>query len=701
MKVARLHILSVFPLLLLSGALRLHAQVWSLEGPSSRHSHTAVFDSANTLMVVFGGQATTTNLGLNDVWLGSPSTTQGLTFTQELPKGTLPQGRFGHVATYDSVSNRMMVFGGALGNPAPCANDVWILDGANGKKGSPTWIAENPAGTAPAARVYSAGAYDPVTNSLIVFGGSDCSSGFFSDVWLLSNANGNQGTPTWSKLATFGTAPLARQSATATYDSVNNILTIYGGDAGNAPFSDVWVLSNANGTGGTAVWTRLSPTGTAPPPRTGHTAVYDSVDNRAIIFGGATGAVTLTDSWILTAANGIGTPTWVSIPSSGTAPSLAYHSAVYSQSGNFMYVFAGSSSADKLQTNSHAFALTAANGLSKVQSRWLLSGPSVRYGQTSFYDATTNSAFVFGGQHSKNNLNFNDYWRASNVLNSSNLKWTLLTTQGGPPSARYGQAGAYDSGSNRMMIFGGSTGTCQNDYHVLQHANGQGGALTWLAITTTGSAPSARVFQASAYDSATNTLMIFGGSNCKTTFFNEVWILKNANAVSQTPSWTKLNPIGTRPSMREASTAVYDPTTDSLIVYGGDSGANPFGDLWILSHATGVRGTPAWTQLTPSNNGPVARSGQTADYDVTNNRMIVYGGFDGTNVLSDVWVLTGANGVGTATWTQGVSGQPRRYHSSQYDPTSNQMITFGGASSDNPLVPSDDLYTLTQANGLP
>jgi len=688
-------------LFFLAGAL-LHAQVWTLDGPASRHSHTAVYDSVSAQMIIFGGQSTSTGTGLNDVWLGVTGTNQNDSFTQLSPIGTAPQGRYGHVAAYDSTNNRMMVFGGGLGSPSPCANDVWILDHANGRNGVPAWIAESPTGTAPAARVYSAGAYDPNTNSLIVFGGGNCSNAYLNDVWVLSGANGEQGTPVWKKVATAGVAPSKRESASAIYDSVNNILTLFGGDAGAGPFNDVWTLSNANGTGGTAVWTKLVPTGTPPKARTGASANYDTVNNRMIIFGGANKTSTLPDTWVLTSPNGIGTPSWVQVVSQGTSPSVAYHSAAYSQSLNQLYVFAGSSSASKLSTNSHAFTLTSANGISSTAPKWVLGGPAVRYSQAGYYDAAINSVFLWGGQHSKSNINFGDYWQASGVIGSSNLKWKLISSKGGAPSARFGMTGLFDSAGDHLMVFGGSTGVCQNDYHVLQHADVQGGSPTWATITAAGTLPLPRVLHSSAYDAVTNTMMVFGGFDCVSTYYNDVWILSNANDVGGQPTWTQLFPDGDPPSVRESSSMIYDPTSNSLIVYGGDSGGAPVGDIWILSNANGQGGTPVWTQMWPMNSGPVDRSGHTATYDAVNNIMTVYGGFDGINILGDVWMLSGANGVtGTATWTQGVSGQPRRFASSMYDPVSNEMITFGGTSAVVPLVPESDLYTLTDANGLP
>ncbi|PYX45242.1 MAG: hypothetical protein DMG79_19670, partial [Acidobacteria bacterium] len=209
---------------------------WSEEGPLARLSHSTVYDSATQQMIVFGGQVPSGSNNLNDVWLATTSLTPSatLTWTVLQPTGTKPSARFGHIAAYDQNTNRMLLFGGGEGQPGPCANDTWVLDGANGKSAA-NWIELNPSGTAPSARVHHTGAYDSASNTLTVFGGNDCATGFFNDVWVLSNANGEGGTPTWNKLTPSGSPPAARESSTAIYDSVSHIMTIYGGDAGGTP----------------------------------------------------------------------------------------------------------------------------------------------------------------------------------------------------------------------------------------------------------------------------------------------------------------------------------------------------------------------------------------------------------------------------------------------------------------------------------
>ena len=110
------------------------------------------------------------------------------------------------------------------------------------------------------------------------------------------------------------------------YDAASNRMIVFGGQngggAGGATYPEVWVLTNANGLGGTPSWTQLSPTGGPPPGQYGPTAVYDAVNNRMTVFGGAAQASgILTNAvWVLSHANGLGgTPAWTNIVANGAA----------------------------------------------------------------------------------------------------------------------------------------------------------------------------------------------------------------------------------------------------------------------------------------------------------------------------------------------------------------------------------------------
>ena len=77
--------------------------------------------------------------------------------------------------------------------------------------------------------------------------------------------------------------------------------------------NEAWRLENANGQGGSPAWTKLA-TAALPPWRECYPAVYNPEKDRMIIFGGqdANGSL-LNDVWVLTEAMG---PALNSCPSS-------------------------------------------------------------------------------------------------------------------------------------------------------------------------------------------------------------------------------------------------------------------------------------------------------------------------------------------------------------------------------------------------
>ena len=348
------------------------AQKWNKYGPGTRSQASAIYDPSTNQMIVFAGQHAPTNIDFNETWSlqktvpSSTATFSNLQWSKVSTTGKPPSARFGHTAVYNSSSNRMIVFGGGTGFPGPCANDLWVLKRPNSVGGGPAWVALTPTGTLPGVREGHVAAYDETSNTMIVFGGTDCNGNFYSDLWILSNADGTTGTPTWTLAAPLGVGPSARTQASAIYDSTNNVMTVFGGGTvSTTAFNDVWTLSNASGSTGTPTWTQLAPTGTAPTARSGQSAIYDAANNRMVVHGGISvrGAVQ-SDTWILTNANGIGgTPAWTQLSPTDTAPARRSHTAIYDPTSNEMVIFGGDSQLPQVFTDDHVLILTQANGL--------------------------------------------------------------------------------------------------------------------------------------------------------------------------------------------------------------------------------------------------------------------------------------------------------------------------------------------------
>jgi len=341
--------------------------------PTSRYSVGQAYDAANDRLILFSGDD---NLGLprpTDVWILTNATGAAPGWMQLFPTGGPPFGRFGTTEVYAPTSNRIIVHAGCGGNCTPMLNDTWVLTNANGLGGAPAWI-NLP--SAPVARGEHAAVYDDANNRMIIFGGH---TGFptteRNDVWVLTNADGTGGTPTWIQLFPAGVPPTSRRPYSMAYDPATNRLIIFGG-LNTIPccsvnvFNDVWVLTNANGLGGAPLWIQLAPLGTPPAARAAHTVVYDSGSNRMTLFAGNEGVFPpppFNDVWVITGANGLGVPQWVQLnPNGGPPIGRALHTAGFNPASNRMVIAMGSNGALPFPSVlNDVWVLTNANGIIK------------------------------------------------------------------------------------------------------------------------------------------------------------------------------------------------------------------------------------------------------------------------------------------------------------------------------------------------
>jgi hypothetical protein len=338
-----------------------------------------------------------------------------------------------------------------------------------------TWVRELPDGASPPAREAHSAVFDSTTDRMIVFGGRS-DSGPLNDVWVLTHADGQGGNPAWAQLAPGGGSPPPRANQSAIYDPVSNRMVIYGGD-NEAPitpttFGDIWVLTHANGLGGTPEWSKFAPSGVSPPSRTEHSAVYDAATNRMIVFGGNSAAPCgggLNDVWVLIDANGIGSPTWNQ--------------------------------------------LTAAAG-----------PPSARSGAHASYDPASNRMTVVGGLVPCGLAN-NDIWLLSDANGIGSPIWSLILASGSPPSPWSQQTAVYDAATNRVTVFGGATTAgLTNQVLTLTGANSLSGTPAWVDLTPTSGPPEARSL-ASAVEATQSRMIVFGGRG-NGARLRDVWVLE-------------------------------------------------------------------------------------------------------------------------------------------------------------------------------
>lgn len=149
------------------------------------------------------------------------------------------------------------------------------------------------------------------------------------------------------------------------------------------------------------------------------------------------------------------------------------------------------------------------------------------------------------------------------------------------------------------------------------------------------------------------------------------------------------------PDWRRNHSVVYDPANNRLLVFGGWNGRRFFNDLWALDLTPSAE---KWSRLDAEGVQPRARAFHTAIYDASAGRMIVFGGRGLGRELADVWALDLT--PGNETWIElapsGASPPARYAHTAVYDVENTRMVVFGGVASGRPL---DDLWSLDLTPG--
>jgi len=311
----------------------------------------------------------------------------------------------------------------------------------------------------PSVRAGHSAVYDSVAQRMIVFGGAG--PGLQGDLWQLSLPDPLVTNPAWSPLTATGTPPSPRTGHTAVFDSVNNRMIVFGGQqagSGAAAFlNDVWILDLS----GSPAWAPATPSGLPPQIRRSHTAVYDSIRREMTVYGGTDNTGTpFTSFAVLSLPSNPAQFAWSSTFPPGFPIGRSLHAAIHDPLGPRMVIFAGldnDANADGSTLNAETWTLSATGGYA-----WNLltfaNTPSLRQGHSAVYDSLNKRMIVFGGGNdSSNPLIPSDMW----ALNLGTLpNWLLMTPFGPPaPGGLFNHSAIYDSLYNRMVIFGGRTAT--------------------------------------------------------------------------------------------------------------------------------------------------------------------------------------------------------------------------------------------------
>lgn len=221
---------------------------------------------------------------------------------------------------------------------------------------------------------------------------------------------------------------------------------------------------------------------------------------------------------------------------------------------------------------------------------------------------------------------------------------------------------AYDAATGTIVLFGGSSGLfgggcCDLNDTWIWDGN------TWTQVFPPVSPPARRFdTPGMAYDAENENVVLFGGIVEGNTVPGDTWTWNG-----KTKTWTQHFPA-TSPSARRAMIA-YDDSHETVVLFGGDNVTSVFGDTWLWNGTN-------WYQRQPAASPPTRGSAAMA-YDRGLKRVVLFGGSDSIVGYSDTWTWDGA------TWTQvnSATAPPDRYSfGMDYDPLSHGVVIFGGFS---------------------
>lgn len=361
--------------------------------------------------------------------------------------------------------------------------------------GQSGWNAASASGLT--ARNFASTVWASNVSKAMIWGGEQGSATKYSDGKMYDPV-----TDAWTAISTTD-APIARGRHTVVWASTLNPprAIIFGGLAAG----DSALLEGAIYTPSTDTWVTMSNSG-APNPRYGHTAVWDTVNNKMIVWGGAsTNVLTSGLGYEFDPTNGAG-GTWNDINDGLlNTPAARYnHSAIWT--GTKMIIWGGCGSKNAA-TGSCTVAGELSSGASynPANGTWtaLSAGPTARFGHTATYLSSSSEMVIWGGgSDTTGNATAITPVSTGSVYNIAGDSWSAVTNVTAP-FTRYDHL-AFDRGATGLHILGGLVGNASNSFWT---------SNAWTTGSTT-SAPTDTFGASGAYTGSSDLrVLVFGGAD--------------------------------------------------------------------------------------------------------------------------------------------------------------------------------------------
>ncbi|HUW23225.1 MAG TPA: kelch repeat-containing protein [bacterium] len=263
--------------------------------------------------------------------------------------------------------------------------------------------------------------------------------------------------------------------------------------------------------------------------------------------------------------------------------------------------------------------------------------PSERGGHSGiFANGFDNSIIVFGGSASPLVAPSDIVpYKLANPWDGSS-KWEKLVPVGFFPPPMAEHTAVYDNNDNRMIVFGGYKAidpvVALNETYTLDFD------LAFWPLVNPGDKPPARYGHSAVWTGG--QMIVFGGKDNSQEFLDDCWQFDPG-----LNSWTPVPITGDKPPARWQHTAVWkwEPMEPGkMIIFGGeDKNGKPLDDFWVLYTPGPGEPNYRWKRIYPIGDLPSKRSGHATGlfWGGDGEKVLIFGGFDGSNNLNDVYAF--------------------------------------------------------------
>jgi hypothetical protein len=238
--------------------------------PPVRSNHAMVYCNATNEIILFGGMTS------DDTWSFDCETQTW----SEVVTATSPGIHHSLGLAYDPKENIVILFGG-FGEDGLERDDTWKFDCATRE-----WTELFPS-IAPLARYGHVMVYDESICKIVLTSGNTATQGHQQDTWTF-----NTSANIWTRLTPIGN-PDRLKWPSMTYDSVSQKCILFGGQIGDYAVNRTWVYDAQLNT-----WSRQYPD-LAPGVRINTGLAFDTVNNIIVLYGGIViDGPQYSDTWI-------------------------------------------------------------------------------------------------------------------------------------------------------------------------------------------------------------------------------------------------------------------------------------------------------------------------------------------------------------------------------------------------------------------